>query len=47
VACNHIELTGGNGIDVRDTGADGSDGEPPRDVDVLRNKVRTGRTAST
>lgn len=38
---NHIESTGGTGIDVRDTGADGSDGDPPRNVDVLKNKVRT------
>jgi len=37
---NHIELAGGNGIDVRDTGGDGSDGAPPRNVDVLKNKVR-------
>jgi nitrous oxidase accessory protein NosD len=38
---NHIEATGGNGIDVRDTGGDGEDGDPPRNVDVLKNKVRT------
>jgi nitrous oxidase accessory protein NosD len=38
---NHVEATAGNGIDVRDTRADGSDGDPPRNVDVLKNKVRT------
>jgi len=37
---NYIESTGGNGIDVRDTGGDGSDGEPPSNVDILKNKVR-------
>jgi nitrous oxidase accessory protein NosD len=38
---NHVEATAGNGIDVRDTRADGSDGEPPRNIDVLKNKVKT------
>jgi Right handed beta helix region len=38
---NHIEATAGNGIDVRDTGGNRVDGDPPRNVDVLKNKVRT------
>jgi hypothetical protein len=37
---NHIESTGGNGIDVRDTGGNGDDGDPPGNVHVLKNKVR-------
>ena len=37
---NHIEATAGNGIDVRDTGGNRVDGDPPRNVDVLKNKVR-------
>jgi len=37
---NYIDSASGNGIDVRDTGGDGSDGDPPHNVDVLKNKVR-------
>jgi nitrous oxidase accessory protein NosD len=36
---NHVEAAAGNGIDIRDTGLDGT---PPRNVDVLKNKVREG-----
>jgi hypothetical protein len=38
---NHIEVTAGNGIDVRDTGGNRVAGDPPRNVDVLKNKVRS------
>jgi nitrous oxidase accessory protein NosD len=39
---NRIEFAAGNGIDVRDTGGDKEDGDPPRNVDVLENQVREG-----